>query len=308
MITRVRFFLSLIVTIFLAFTSSDSGKAVEECKALVHQSSHLLELGSATRNTNNRKAPSQIKILSYNIRWRGGEDLRKLIELLKNDPEIGGAAILGLQEVDRNRKRTDNKNTVKFMAEELGMHYAWTAPPSRAGQEEETGVAILSAYPLTQVRRILLPHEGPNNRRRVALGATVNLGEIKLRFYSVHAETRISADRRIEQFKEVLDDLGDCPKEMPAVILGDLNTWQSDAPKKAISFFNKANFSTPFEDKKSTFFRKIILFNIELNLDWIWLRALKPLDYGIDKSITLSDHFPLWTIVELKTDQHSGGK
>ena len=73
------------------------------------------------------------------------------MELLKHDQEIGGAAIIGLQEVDRNKKRTEHKNTVKLIAETLGFYYAWTAPPAtKAGQEEETGVAILSSYPLSR--------------------------------------------------------------------------------------------------------------------------------------------------------------
>ena len=38
------------------------------------------------------------------------------------------------------------------------MHYAWAAPPAaKPNDEEETGVAILSVYPLSDVRRIVLP-------------------------------------------------------------------------------------------------------------------------------------------------------
>ncbi len=64
--------------------------------------------------------PAELKIVSYNIRWRGGDELRELIKLLKDDPEVGGASVIGLQEVDRNKKRTNNINTVKLIAEELG--------------------------------------------------------------------------------------------------------------------------------------------------------------------------------------------
>ncbi len=73
--------------------------------------------------------PAEIKIVSYNIRWRGGDELRALIEVLRDDTEIGGAAIIGLQEVDRNKERTDCINTARMMAETLGMYYAWAAPP-----------------------------------------------------------------------------------------------------------------------------------------------------------------------------------
>lgn len=67
-------------------------------------------------------------MVSYNIRWRGGDELRKLVKFLKDDQEIGGAGIIGLQEVDRNKKRTQNVNTVKLIAEELGLHRMDCAP------------------------------------------------------------------------------------------------------------------------------------------------------------------------------------
>ena len=170
--------------------------------------SELLETGRAPAVADSPKAPADIKVISYNIRWRGGEDLDELIKHLKENSEIAGASIVGLQEVDRNKKRTGNLNTVKTIAEKLGRHYAWAAPPTpKAGMEEETGVAILSSYPLTEVRRIVLPHPGPGRRRRVALGATVEIGGTPLRIYSVHSENRMSVDRKIEQTKAVLEDL-----------------------------------------------------------------------------------------------------
>jgi endonuclease/exonuclease/phosphatase family metal-dependent hydrolase len=56
------------------------------------------------------------------------------------------------------------------------MHYAWAAPASpKSEKEEETGVVILSSYPICEVRRLALPHEGPGRRRRVALGATITV-------------------------------------------------------------------------------------------------------------------------------------
>ncbi|HKQ53969.1 MAG TPA: endonuclease/exonuclease/phosphatase family protein, partial [Pyrinomonadaceae bacterium] len=132
--------------------------------ASVSDEQRLLETGAAPKLAHPPPSPDSIKIVSYNIRWRGGDDLRRLIQLLKADPEIGGAAVIGLQEVDRNKKRTGNVNTARLMAEELGMYYAWAAPPpppakNNEAQEEETGVTILSAYPLTDVKRLVLPYE-----------------------------------------------------------------------------------------------------------------------------------------------------
>jgi endonuclease/exonuclease/phosphatase family metal-dependent hydrolase len=263
--------------------------------AFAHDPSpELLETGSASKLRSVQSSPTEIKVVSYNIRWRGGTDLERLIAVLRDDAEIGQAEIIGLQEVDRNRKRTGNVNTARQIAEALGLNYAWAAPPSPADNqkhEEETGVAIMSPYPLTDITRIVLPNPGPGGRRRVALGATVQTGATRLRVYSVHAETRTTNERRLQQFQAVLDDLEtNHAKTERAVVLGDFNTLTSKDVKATTSFFTKAGFATPFPNSETTWHW---LF-IELKNDWIWLRSLRPLQYGIDKKIGLSDHWPLW--------------
>jgi len=257
----------------------------------------LLEIGQPPKARSGAQLPQDIKVVSYNIRWRGGDDLKKLIKLLREDPEIGSASILGLQEVDRNKKRTGNKNTAAILAAELGMYYAWAAPASPATEkEEETGVTILSAYPLTDVRRIVLPHKGPGGRRRAAVGATVKLGQASVRVYSVHSENRMKEDHKIEQMKAVIDDLASFDKDMRAIVLGDLNTWEPAVIDKTFKLFTEQNFQTPFS-KESTFLARALFIPIKLKLDWIWLRHLESTSHGIDRAIKLSDHWPLWVVL-----------
>jgi endonuclease/exonuclease/phosphatase family metal-dependent hydrolase len=265
--------------------------------------SHLLEVGKALKLRKVGPEPAELKVIYYNIRWRSGEQLSKLIELFRDDAEIGNAAILGLQEVDRKKKRSGSTNTVKLIADELGLHYAWAAPPSpKPDGEEETGVAILSLFPLSDVQRIVLPNEGPNHRRRVALGATVRVGEISLRVYSVHAETRIPLDQKIEQLDAVLQDLAHYPRQMPAIVLGDFNTWEADAERKTKKLFDNADFQTPFHNE-ATFSRRVLFLPIEIKLDWVWLRGLQFSSYGIDREIGISDHWPLWTTLKLPNEK-----
>jgi endonuclease/exonuclease/phosphatase family metal-dependent hydrolase len=257
----------------------------------------LLESGKAATIKATTAPTPEFKIVSYNIRWRSGDDLKKLTKLLQEDPEIGDPAILALQEVDRRKKRTGNSNVAKLMADELGMYYAWAAPPAaKPNDEEETGVAILSPYPLSEVRRIVLPHPGPNKRRRVGIGATVDIHDQKWRVYSIHAETRIPFDKKLEQFKAVLEDLAQFPSTMPAIVMGDFNTWEANSERKTIKLFTEAGMQTPFGGQ-STFKRRILVVPIQFRLDWVWLRGLEPASYGIDRKIEVSDHWPLWTNV-----------
>lgn len=268
--------------------------------ATVNDDARLLEVGSALKAADSAPLPPEIKIVSYNMRWRGGDDLRALVEALRNDVEIGGASVIGLQEADRRRKRSGHVNTAKFIADELGMHYAWAAPPRPKDDkeaEDETGVAILSVYPLADVERIVLPHAGPGGRRRVALGASVRLDKTRtLRVYTVHAETRIAIARKTEQWDAVLNSLrAKHPPDTRAIVLGDFNTIKGKDVRAARRLFDEAQFSTPFPDDKSTW---KTLF-VKLKLDWLWLRGLDATAHGIARHVKFSDHWPLWVKVKV---------
>jgi endonuclease/exonuclease/phosphatase family metal-dependent hydrolase len=209
--------------------------------------------------------------------------------------------LVSLQEVDRAKKRTGNVNNARALAESLGLYYAWAAPPAAADDksaDEETGVEILSSFPLKEVTRIVLPHTGPGGRSRVALGATVNVGDAEVRVYSVHSETRIPVSQKMDQLRAVIDDLQRFPKAH-VIVMGDFNTWEALAVESTRKLFTASGFTTPFSDEDKTFLRSIPLLKIKLKLDWIWLRGLAAESYGIDRTLTVSDHFPLWIIARL---------
>ncbi|MCA1619440.1 MAG: endonuclease/exonuclease/phosphatase family protein [Acidobacteria bacterium] len=258
--------------------------------------SPLLEVGGEPRDVRPREEPAELKIVSYNIRYRAGDELKKLAGLLKDDPEIGGAHVIGLQEVDRNRKRTGNVNTARQLAEALGMRYAWAAPPDTDKDgEEETGCAILSPFPLSDATRVLLTHEGPDGRRRVAVGATLQVGRRRLRVYSVHAETRMPLEKKVEHWRAVLEDLRLHPKVDGVIVLGDFNTIKGKDVKAARRLFSEEGFTTPIPDGEKTW----KTFVVKLKLDWLWLRGLEARSHGIDKKVGLSDHWPLWVTARL---------
>ena len=258
--------------------------------------SQLLEQGQATKLSNRTDPAGEISVVTYNIRWRTGAELEQIAEWLK----ARHASVIALQEVDRSKPRTGNKNNARALAESLGMYYAWAAPPAGTdvkNKEEQTGVELLSPFPLSDITRILLPHEGPGGRWRVSLGATISVGKTKVRVYSVHSETRLRVSDKMDQFRAVLDDLTRQPKSMPAIVMGDFNSWEPDTVTGVRRLFAGQQFGTPFPDGETTFSRNAVIFDVKLKLDWIWLRGLTAKDHGIDRSLTVSDHFPLWTVV-----------
>jgi len=99
----VALFLASAFPIVCSFHSSFSRAAnVADSSADRHlvRERPLLEIGPAPKQKWAQPPSANVKVVSYNIRWRSGDELRKLASLLKGDPENGGAAILGLQEVD----------------------------------------------------------------------------------------------------------------------------------------------------------------------------------------------------------------
>ena len=255
----------------------------------------LLESGQAAKLISGPDNPDKITVVSYNIRWRTGAELEQIASWLKSKH----ATVIALQEVDRAKQRTNKTNNARALAESLGMFYAWAAPPAnKEGQEEETGVALLSAYPLTDVTPMILPHKGPG-RWRAAIGATIKVGKTSVRVYSVHSETRMTLGQKLDQYRAAIDDLARFPKSMPAIVMGDFNSWEPATVDAVRKLFAQENFSTPFPDDESTFKRNAVVFDVTLKLDWIWLRGLTAKSYDIDRALTVSDHFPLRTEVSI---------
>jgi endonuclease/exonuclease/phosphatase family metal-dependent hydrolase len=278
------------------------GASSSKISPALNEESDLLESGSYAPSPARLPVPKEIKIVSYNIRWRGGEDLQRLIRFLKSDSEIGAAAIIGLQEVDRRRKRTGHVNTARLIAEQLSLNYAWAAPPtppkkteSKDQVEEETGVAIFSPYPISDIERIVLPNPGPGGRRRAAIGATVHVGDHAVRVYSVHAETRVAMKKKMEQLEAVIDASTQQGRPDKTVIMGDFNTIKGKDVKACIKLFENRGFTTPVPHNRSTWKTLII----KLKLDWLWLRGLEPSGHNIVRRIGLSDHWPLWVTAKL---------
>ena len=255
----------------------------------------LLEQGIPIRH---RSVPcsGEAKIVTYNIAHRAGSELERLAATLRDDGDIGNADIIGLQEVDRNKKRSRYVNNARLLADKLGMSYAWAAPPStKDDEEEETGVLLLSAHSMKDVERVVLPNRGPGGRRRVAIGATILMCSKEIRVYCIHAENRMSPDEKAEQFAALIESLSKYPAARQAIFLGDFNTVSTRNNQDARRLFTSAGFSTPFEDGLQTW----RIFMIAMQLDWIWLRGLDATANGVANQVTHSDHSPVWVRFKL---------
>src|SRR4051812_11209029 len=87
----------------------------------LNNDARLLETGTSAQSPKDARAAKDISIVTYNIRWRAGDELKQISDwLIKKDPSL-----IALQEVDRSKQRTNRTNNARALAQQLGMNYAW---------------------------------------------------------------------------------------------------------------------------------------------------------------------------------------
>src|SRR5262249_11575818 len=146
--------------------------------------------------------------------------------------------ILALQEADKETARAGGQHVAARLADELGVRYVhvgvglprgikpkqrewWVNFEEKVGVDEDAdmGVALLSRVPLADVERIDLPWHDCAWRPRLAMAATVTLGNENTRLFNVHIDPHGPLDNQHQQTEAVLE-LAD-KREEPVVVLGD---------------------------------------------------------------------------------------
>ena len=81
--------IGLLVLVSISPSQDKTSSKERDREAHATENSTLFESGEASKL---RTPPSadEFRVVSYNIRWRSGDDLKKLIQLFRQDAEIGG--------------------------------------------------------------------------------------------------------------------------------------------------------------------------------------------------------------------------
>lgn len=248
-----------------------------------------------------------------------GRNIERAARLLSDGAKMPRADVLALQEVDRGTIRAGGRHVARELAAALGVEYAraHVATPSdaepkdrkwwldfeermRLGESGDTGVAILSRVPLLEAGRIALPWKECPWRPRLALAATVGLGDTTLRVFNVHIDTHASVAGQLEQHNAVLALANSSIK--PAVVLGDFNTLSPVAREAARGALEANGFETPMPTGTGTWRTGLY----RQHYDWIFARGpgLRVTRWGVARARGISDHWPVW--VELEFDGSDG--
>ncbi len=222
--------------------------------------------------------------------------------------------VLALQEADMRTLRTGGHHVAQELAEQLGMNWEHTAtglprgiPPVKRqwwldfeepidlNDEGDTGVALLSRFPLTDVTRIDLPwHECPW-RPRLAMAATISVGPHQIRLFNAHVDPHAAIGGQLEQL-EVIAAQADAVT-MPTIILGDFNTLSKQKCIDTRSFLESRGYTTPIPTGTATWRGG----GLRMHADWIFSRGVKIERWGVARPLNVSDHWPIWA--EINTGQ-----
>jgi endonuclease/exonuclease/phosphatase family metal-dependent hydrolase len=217
-----------------------------------------------------------IRAVTFNIEYALRID--RAIALLEASPELRDADVIALQEMDAQGAQR--------IAEALAMSHVYYPATVHPTTGRDFGNAILSRWPIVADEKIVLPHLARLERsERIATAATILVGDVTLRVYSVHLGTRveIGPESRRDQARALLADAATYPR---VVVFGDMNS------RKIGREFVAAGFLWPTEHNPTT--------HLIFRWDHIFFKGFRPVD-GVTSGVVrdtlgASDHRPVWAV------------
>lgn len=221
--------------------------------------------------------------------------------------------VLALQEADMRTQRTGGHHVAEELAAQLDMRWAHEAtglprgiPPVKRQwwldfeepidlhDSGDTGVALLSRLPMTDVTRIDLPWEECPWRPRLAMAATITAGSKAVRIFNAHVDPHAAVNGQLAQL-EVIAAQADAVT-LPKMILGDFNTLSKQKCVETREFLEARGYTTPYPMGTATWRGG----GLRMHADWIFVRGVKIERWGVAKPLSVSDHWPIWAEVSLE--------
>jgi endonuclease/exonuclease/phosphatase family metal-dependent hydrolase len=218
------------------------------------------------------------RVVTFNVKF--AREVDRAARLLREHPELRGADLVALQEMDAEG--------TERIARALAMDYVYYPAIRHPGTDRDFGNAILSRWPLTDDRKLVLPHHSRfRDMQRIAVSATASTPFGPVRVYSVHLETPggIAGVNRQRQAAAVIRDAAPYPR---VIVAGDMN---SRAVGEVFAWYG---FRWVTRDLGST----ISVFA----WDHVFVRGLSVAGQSagiVRDNLGASDHLPVWAVLEL---------
>jgi endonuclease/exonuclease/phosphatase family metal-dependent hydrolase len=218
--------------------------------------------------------------------------------------------VIALQEADQSTVRSGGHDVAEELGAQLGMsvsHEAAGIPRGRKPLKRQwwldfeepidlhdsgdTGVALLSRLPLTDVTRIDLPWQECPWRPRLAMAATLTVGSHQLRLFNAHVDPHAAVNGQLAQL-EVIAAQAEAAT-VPTIVLGDFNTLSRQKCIETREFLEARGYSTPIPTGTATWRGG----GLRMHADWIFVRGVKIERWGVARPLNVSDHWPIWASV-----------
>jgi endonuclease/exonuclease/phosphatase family metal-dependent hydrolase len=233
--------------------------------------------------------PSQVRVLTYNIRhgqgMDGRVDLSRIADVIRRlEPDV-----VALQEVDRATTRAGGVDQAAELGRLTGLHSVFGKAMDYAGGGY--GQAILSRYPLADVQVHALPTESDCEPRCV-LVARIDIGEQReLHLANTHLE-HAQAMVRLCQANKLSSLLA--PIRGPLILAGDLN----DEPGSAVMNVLRRHWVDTAGDRADPTWPSD---QPREKLDYVLLRPADPwriVETRVIEEPMASDHRPVLVVLE----------
>ncbi len=220
--------------------------------------------------------------------------------------------VLALQEADKQTQRAGGHHVARELAEALGMGWVhlpagiprgvkpkarewWLdfEEPIALYDEGDTGIALLSHFPLRDIKRIDLPWKDCAWRPRLAMAATISVGDWRARLINAHVDPHAAVGGQLEQLEMLVQEAAGYSG--PILILGDFNTLSKKKVEETRNFLESHGYSTPMPSGLATWRGA----GIRLHADWLFYRDLDVANWGVARPLSVSDHWPIWAEIAL---------
>ncbi len=227
-------------------------------------------------------SPEKLTVVSYNIEY--ARKIPEAIEIFKKNIELNKADVIFLQEMD--------SIGVKKIAKALNYNYVYYPAVIHPINKKDFGNAVLSKWPILNDQKIIIPNFDLKSRQRIAVGATLLIGDKKVMVFSLHMGIFVKPSERKQRVSNILKHIP--PSIKYCIIGGDFNTFTKKDNKEIFDAFTKSDFKLATQRIGWTE-RHWYLFFKKATLDHIYTKGLHPAKSGkvIDRSA--SDHLPIWT-------------
>lgn len=220
---------------------------------------------------------ASLRVATFNLYF--SDRLARALEVVQGAGTLAGADVLALQEAD--------EEAVERLADLLGVGYVYYPAVRHPRTGRNFGPALLTRWPVSADRKLILPHQGLHGMQRIAVGATLQVRGQAIDAWAVHFGTmrEILPAQQAAQARTVLTAAGSAGT---SIIAGDLN-------RKGIGrVFEAAGWHWPTRDVGRT--------HHIWSFDHVFTRGfdMRPVQAGsVRAALSASDHRAVWANLTL---------